>query len=516
MKTAPMDHQREALARMEGREHFALFMDMGTGKTWTFLADLERLYCAGKTEGALVVAPKGVHTNWVRREIPEHLSCPHISVAFRSGAGKRESASFLKVLEPRRDGEVPKLRILAMNIDAITHAKGYDLAAKFLRAVKRPMMIIDESDLIKNPRSARTKAAMKLGRLAAWRRIGTGTPTPNSPLDVFSQMEFLEEGLLGTSSYPAFVAEYAQVLAPDHWLVKRLIDKSDAAAGGPGRGRLSFRPPQIIDKDPITGAPKWRNLDKLSAKLKPHSFRVLKEECLTLPPKVYKTVFFDLSPAQRAKYDSMEAHARLLLNEEVVAFQRTAALQKLQQLTSGFVLIEGQPTYTSECRARLDAFAIAIECIKTPFIVWAKFIEELRSLEEELRELGVSFVSYHGRTKDKDRERAVDDFQAGRVQCFLGQPQSGGVGLTLNKAQTVINYSHTYNSRVRLQSEDRAHRKGTERSVLYLDMVATDTIDESIAKAHQRKVSVSRQIHDDRGLNFELEDENTNAAEGWL
>lgn len=503
MKTRPMEHQAEALRRMNGREFYGLFMEMGTGKTWTFLADAERLFAAGKIDAMLIIAPKGVHTNWVLREIPMHLEVQHTAVAYRSGASKRERER-MEVLFRRRDPEdPPDLRILAINIDALAHKSGMEFAERFVNSNLRVLTVIDESDTIKNPKAARTKAVARLGQKSAYRRIGTGTPTPNSPVDLFSQMQFLEDGLLGTSSPTAFVAEYAHLLPPDHHLVKHIKQ----------RARMLYTP-QVVATD-RNGSPMWRNLDKLKALIQPHTYRVLKADCLDLPPKVYKNVFFELEPRQRAEYESLENDMMIEVGGGVAAFTGST-LMKLQQVTSGFIMVDGVPQLlNSKANPRLAALADTVENIGGQFIVWARFTEELRQIAALLRERGVSLVEYRGETSDKDRERAVDDFQSGAVRAFVGQPQSGGVGIPLFAATTVIYYSNDFNLRTRLQSEDRAHRKGTTQSVLYIDIVAENTIDTSIARALQRKQSVSKQIHDDRGIDFSLsESDNADLEKG--
>jgi SNF2 family DNA or RNA helicase len=504
MKTKPMAHQAEALRLMNGRAYFGLFMEMGTGKTWTFLADAERLFGAGKIDAMVIVAPKGVHTNWITREIPAHLEVDHVAVAYRSGAGKRERQRMEQLFKPRDIGDPIKLRILAINIDALGYKSGMDFAMRFINSAAHVLTVVDESDTIKNSKAGRTKAVMRLGHHSAYRRIGTGTPSPNSPVDLFSQMQFLREGLLGTNSHSAFVAEYAHLLPETHRLVQHIKERSKA--------RFT---PQVVATDK-NGAPMWRNLDKLKALLQPHTFRVLKKDCLDLPPKVYKNVVFELSDEQRAEYDRMENELRIDVGSETAAFTGST-LMKLQQITSGFVMLEGVPRIlNSRANPRLDALRELLPLIDAQFIVWARFNEELRTIAAMLSEQGVSFVEYRGETSDKDRELAVDSFQAGQVTAFVGQPQSGGVGIPLFAATTVIYYSNDFNLRTRLQSEDRAHRKGTKSSVLYIDLVADNTVDVSIAKALQRKQSVSRQIHDDRGIAFGVDEGDNSALEKGL
>lgn len=476
MLTQPMNHQTVALDRMKGRKHYGLFMEQGTGKTWCLLADAERLYEAGDIQALLVIAPNGVHTNWVRREIPQHVSVPHIARAWRSGAGKRQLEHICEVFEPRKG-----LRIFAINIDALITKKGFAIAQDFA-AMFKVMMVVDESSRIKNPSAGRTKAVMALRPCANYVRIATGTPVTNAPVDVFSQMEFLQRGLLGTSNYRAFFAQYAELMKPDHPMMQRMIERNPRVARA-----------QVVARDTM-GRPKWRNLDKLQRLLEPHTFRIKKEECLDLPPKIYQSHYFSLAPDQEKAYKLMEKEQRMALGEELVAVQALSAGIKLQQITSGFVLHEGVPHYVFNKNPRLAALMDLVEDIDGQFIVWARFREEIRAITETFKVSGIPAVSYFGDTSSADREIAIDQFQSGAVRAFIGQQQAAGMGLTLTAAQTAIYYSNDFNLEHRLQSEDRCHRKGTKGSVVYIDLVAEDSIDETITRALQHKSDVAAAI----------------------
>jgi len=497
MKTKPMSQQIEALQRLNGKRNYALLMEMGTGKTWTILADAERAYTAGKIDALLVIAPKGVHTNWILREVPTHLDCSYVAAAYHSGANKRQQRQVEKLFTPRQPGEIPPLRILAMNIDAINHKSGRDMAERFL-LVTKAMMVIDESDRIKGEKSGRTKAAIELGRKAVARRICSGAPILNAPADIFMQMEFLRPGLLGTSSYRAFVAEYAHLLPPTSNLIKHIREKQAQ------QGKRFIPEPQIVAKD-SSGRPRWRNLDKLSELLEPHSYRVLKKDCLDLPPKIYTQTLFELTPAQRRIYDTLQEKLRIELDGETLTVKKLAALMKLQQVTAGFVMLEGESRLLQISEnPRMDVLREAIGSIHGQFIVWARFREELRQIAELMDDLGIPCVEYHGGVSTADREIAVNSFQAGQATAFLGQAQSGGIGLTLTAAEDVIYYSQDFNLGTRLQSEDRCHRIGTKSNVTYNDLCAIDTVDEGITRALQRKEQTASLILDNRSVPFPL------------
>jgi len=476
-----MKHQLEAVQRMVGRRTYALFMEQGTGKTWTLLADIERLYAKGTIDAALVVAPNGVHLNWINREIPTHMEGEIVARAWRSGAGVRYQRHLEQILEPRAEGFPVPLRILAVNIDALVTKKGYEFCERFLNATKA-IIVVDESGRIKNPDAGRTKALMQLRRQALGARIATGTPITRAPTDVFAQMEFLESGLLGTTSYRAFVAEYSDLLPATHPLMQNMVRRNPRAAFA-----------QIVAKNP-DGSPRYRNLDKLQKLLEPHSFRVLKKDCLDLPEKIYQVLPFELGAEQRRAYEKMADEQRIELDDRTeLPVSELAALVKLQQITSGFVVVPGGDVrYVSEDNPRLKALMDAVQDVDGKFIVWARFIEEIEAVRDAMAAAGVRCVTYYGATSREDREAAVDGFQNDpEIRCFIGNAQAAGIGLTLTAGETVFYYSNSFDLDHRLQSEDRCHRIGTKKNVVYIDLVAENTVDEKIARNLQRKKSVA-------------------------
>lgn len=483
MKTQGMQHQLEgvALCLAAPMPGYAEFSEQGTGKTWIFLAVAEKHYASGAIDGLLVVAPKGVHINWVKRQIPKHLEVLHIAVWFSSNAGKKQTAEMEKKLyEPRADGEIAPLRILAINYDALITKKGAAAVSRFLNAT-RAMAVADESHRIKNPRTGRSQAMYKLRTNTVFRYIGTGTPY-DTPLDAFGQFEFIESGLLGTTSHRAFVAEYAELVPED----SRLMDHVKK-----GIANKRFIP-QIVQRDTL-GRKKWRNLDKLRQLTAPLSHRVLKKDCLDLPEKIYQTHYFELTPELQRIYDDAEKQLRVDVGGSEVMFRKLNVDMKLQQITSGFILHEGK-VILLEDNPRLEALLEFIEDIEGKFIVWARFIEEIEQIQRALIARGIKSAIYYGATKDAARMKVVDDFQEGDLRAIVGQTQAGGAGNDLYEAQNVIYYSNDWSLLNRSQSEDRAHRVGTRHNVVYTDFAAAGTVDEQIATALQQKEDVAATI----------------------
>ena len=486
-----MQHQLTALDQMDGRAYFALLMEQGTGKTLVFLENSLREYSRGAIDGVLVVAPNGVQINWVLEEIPRHVpETVALKAAYwTASTRKAERAALEELFEPRRNGDVPTFRVLAMNIEAVSTDRGYKFAERFLLS-GRIALIVDESHRIKNTRASCTKRLTKLGRLAKQRFIGTGTPITNTPVDAFSQFQFLKDGLLGTSSETTFRADYCELLPPGHGLMRHIQKRLEAKYG---KDQAAHFQPQVIARDEF-GRPKYRNLERLQQLIVPHSYRVLKSECLDIPDKVYQTRFFELSAEQRRMYDALDKELRLEFGDGwIEPIKALNAGVRLQQITSGYVstpmlglkrIIKDNP--------RIQLLLDTLEDVEGQVIIWARFIQELKDISATLK--GTSHALLYGETKPRERAEIVRDFQEGKLRIIVGQPQVGGTGITLHAATTVIYFSNDFNLSTRLQSEDRAHRIGQKRSVNYIDLIAVGTVDQRIVSALQRKEDVAAAI----------------------
>jgi len=497
MKTTGMKHQLTSVEKTERRSYYGLLHEQGTGKTWSDMADTENQFGRGKIDGLLVLAPNGVHTNWTRIEIPTHMSAPVFALPWRSGMGVGEERAIQKILERQGD----KLRVLAMSYDAVNTPKGYAFAVKFLESCRvGAKLSCDESQKIKTHDSKRTEKVLQLSHHALVRRILSGTPITKNPGDAYSQLKFLHDDLPSTTNYRAFFAEYAQLMdaknpkTSEEWRYQKEILKNP---------RMAFA--MRVAHDEITGLPIYKNLDKLAALVAKHSYRVLKSEALDLPPKVYTVRHFELSTKQMKAYKLMEEELRILLeNGELKPVHALASLVKLQQITSGYVMVPGreEPMFIEADNPRIETLCDIMEDVEGKVIIWARFVEELNLIARRLRAMGRKVAEYHGGVKHRVREENVDWFQKGDADVFLGNAQAGGTGLTLTAANTTIYYSNSYNNGDRMQSEDRNHRKGTTSKVLYIDLCCIGTIDETIARSLQMKSDIARAILDERKLSF--------------
>ena len=301
-KTTPYEHQLKALEMSWDKEYFALFMEMGTGKSKVLIDNIAMLYDKGKIDGALIIAPKGVVGTWYLNQIPDHLP-DHIerkNVLWKATITKKQKQRLSSLFETDE-----QLHILIMNVEAFSTTKGCEFAQKFLNS-HRTLMAVDESTTIKNPEAKRTKNICNLAKLSRYRRILTGSPVTKSPLDLFKQCDYLEEELLGHTSYYTFRTRYA-------------IMKT-ANFGG--------RSVQIV-----VG---YRNLDELSDKLKVFSYRVLKEDCLDLPPKIFMKRIVQLTPEQQKVYKEMKSLALAEMNGKTMSTATVLTqLMRLHQITCG-------------------------------------------------------------------------------------------------------------------------------------------------------------------------------------
>ena len=462
-KTKPYAHQLTALEKSWNRETYAYFMEMGTGKTKVLIDNVAMLYDKGKVNGALIIAPKGVVGTWYNQEIPTHLPkhIENVCVLWQSNITKEQSRKLGTLF---KTGE--ELHFLIMNVEALSTTKGTDFARKFLSS-HNTLMAIDESTTIKNPKAKRTKNIIKLSELAKYRRIMTGSPVTRNPLDLYSQCQFLSPWLLDFQSYYAFRTRYA-------------IMKT---------ANISGRQIQLVAG--------FQRLAELSEKLKPFSYRVLKADCLDLPDKIYMKRQIKLSPDQNKLYEQMRKEALATLNgKRVTTVNALTQLMRLHQITCGHFTSDDGTTQPIK-NNRIDELMDVLEEIEGKAIIWAHYQYDINTIIKEVEKVHGpgSIVDYYGLTPQDERQENIKKFQNDyKCRFIVGTPQTGGYGITLTAANTVIYYSNGYDLEKRLQSEDRAHRIGQKKSVTYVDILADETVDEKIVKSLRKKINIASEV----------------------
>lgn len=467
-KTKPYEHQRRAFIMSRDRDHFALFHEQGCGKSKVFIDTIAYLWDRKKIDTVVIIAPNGVHRAWLMHHIPTHMPerIPWIG-EFYSAKKSKIALTDIKemVVRAKLDRDLP---IVTFNVDGFVSEKAQALLNHVLAVGGNVMMIVDESQRIKNPSAKRTKFILSVARKAKYRRIGTGTPVTKGAENLFSQFKFLDSRIIGYESFYTFRAHFCIM-------------------GG-------FENRAIVA---------YKNVDELVRIVDGHSHRVLKKDCLDLPPKIYKRIPFELSDEQRRIYTAIKKSAveelEKLMGES--EGRRKAAelaivkLLRLRQITCGWMPQE-QPVRIPGAQPRMDALMSLLETHddeKT--VIWAGFRNDLAVLQQL-----PNAVAYWGKIKEKERDEALRRF-VNDPAClrFVANGQSAGTGTDgLQIANIAIYYSNSYDLEIRLQTEERLPRPGSKgEHILYYDLEAIRTIDQPIVSALRKKKALADQITQD-------------------
>lgn len=475
-KTKPYAHQMEALKQAYNKEYYAFFMEMGTGKSKVLIDEIGGYFLQGKIDTALIIAPKGVYRNWERGEIPTHLpnEIPHTVAAWRapSEMTKDDKKKLKEIIYPNG-----KLRILLMNIEALSGSVGIKYVTQFLHK-NNTLLAIDESTTIKTPTASRTKNAIKISKLAKIRRIMTGSPVTKNPLDVYAQLEFLSPNIT-RQNYWAFKSRYAVMV----------------------RRNFGTRSTNLV-----VG---FQRLPELNTIIDQYSYRVLKEDCLDLPEKIYTTRTISLTSEQVKAYEEMRRfNITEMDGKTMTSLSTLAALIRLHQITCGHVTFDDGDTKEIKSN-RMNELLNVLDEVDGKVIIWANYRFDIKKIQQTLSEKfgSDSVATYFGDTKDKDRQDIVEKFQDknSSLKYFVGNPSTGGYGLTLTAAHTVVYYSNSYDLEKRMQSEDRAHRIGQVNKVTYVDIIAEGTVDEKIVRSLRSKIDIASEVMGEDVKNWVIE-----------
>jgi SNF2 family DNA or RNA helicase len=454
-------HQADYLESHWDSEFYALFWEMGCGKTRAILEGINKLCGSGQVEYLIVIAPNGVHSNWPKRQAPIWLDVPYEYVIWddtRNLKAWRENFEHCMSY----DG----LKIIAMNVEAFQtkDGNGIKFASNIInRGAQRSFLVIDESSTIKSPKANRSKEIVKLSRLCKYRRILTGTPITQSPFDVWMQGEALKKNIW-RKNYYMFRQHHGQ------FKIARF-------------GNRSFE--ELV---------MYRNLDEIRESIQEWGSEVIKSECMDLPPKVYEVIEVDMSDEQIKAYREMRDYYVATLGQTVVTTDTPLTkLTKLHQIACGHILDEDGNTIRLK-HNRIKALQTALDSLACKVIIYCQFRDTLREIVEHL---GDACVEYSGRINDTDRNSAVDRFQSSPDIRYIviSLQSSGAYGLDLYAAGAVIYASNGYSLERRMQSEDRAHRPGQVHDcVTYIDLICPNTVEEGILTALTTKIDVASQV----------------------
>lgn len=511
-KTKPFAHQHESFMLTRDAADWGYLFEMGLGKTKVTLDVAAWNYAKERINFLLILAPSGVHTNWINDEIPAHLPewTNYVAAEWGSNMKRAEQDKVDAVFHNYKS--FPRLRVLAMNIEAFQTPDRYynQKAGKLVRAIMNTfnvMFVMDESSYIKTPGTSRTTRSITLAQHAKMRRILNGTPITNGPLDLYSQFKFLQGGgvrpgngniLLGpyAHNFSSFKARYAEY--------EVRVNHAQRDKNG-----------KFQEYEALIG---YRNLDELSAHMLACSTRLTKKECLDLPAKLYEKIPCELHPEQARRYKQVIDEKRLELKRgEVVTITSVLTLWlRLQQIVGGFV-----PTADDEAEdkiaecilddfeklPRVQNFRHYIEQVQSgKVIIVCRFLAEVKMWKTIYGDAAVTYVGLAHYKDASTREVGKVRFQGTKEKEFEDHDptiqymitnKAGARGLTLTQASAVFYYSNSFSLDDRLQSEDRPHRIGQRNPVTYFDGVATGTIDEKLVAAYRDKKRLADVINKD-------------------
>lgn len=436
---------------------FGELFEMGCGKTLTTIAVAGALYNLGKIDRVLVVAPTSVCSVWPH-DLNQFAAFPWEARVLLGDKKKR-----LKALNELKNWPFKALRIAVINYES-THRDGIFEA---LAAYRPDLIVCDESQRIKNPSAAQSKALHKLGDAAPFRMILSGTPVQNNAVDLYSQYRFLDPAVYGANFY-AFKNRYCIM-------------------GGYGQH-------QIVG---------YRNMDELVEKEHSVAYRVTKEECLDLPQQTFINRYVQFTDAEQAIYEQLRKSSFLELEtgENVTATTILTMYLRLMQLTGGFLTADESTRPKQVNTAKLDALADIVDDYVVDagkkLVIFARFRAEIAAIENLLRLRKIQYGSIYGDVPMEERGKIVEDFQTNPdTKVFVAQIQTAGLGITLHAASTAVFYSYDYNYANYAQALARIHRIGQRLPVTYIHLVVDGSIDEKILAALENKEDMAKTVVD--------------------
>lgn len=498
-KTKPFGHQLEAYNLMENKRNYALFCEMGTGKSKMLIDDAARLFKQKHIDLMFVLCPNGLQQNWILREIPIHLALDNYQIGFsRSGMGKKETTTWEALVSLKGED---LFKVLAVNIDQLVNFQMYTYYKSIIRD-HETLLIVDESQRIKKPgmSTKRSHRTVLLGEHAIAKRIASGSPMPNGPQDLYNQFKFLNPGILGYRTFADFKVshmEFAQIDVSNRPGIEKMVPK-------------------------IMG---YRRIKKLKEKMKPYTYAVRLRDCVDMPPLIFEDYFVTLTPQQERMYKSLQKEAIAsienppsnLTNEELIlwAFENPLVISKnalskcirLVQVLGGFVPDDDGVMHELDNNKIKVMNEIIEDEPHKKFMILAQYKPEIKAIVESLnKNFGKeSVVEYHGGVKMTDRTIAVDRLQEDpKTRFFVAQWQSA-IGITLTAATRALCYSFPYHNWEHfIQAIYRIFRIGQHHKVVVTQLVSENKADRGIIKNITEKGKAEANVIWDEDIPIEM------------
>ncbi|MDX8336987.1 DEAD/DEAH box helicase [Candidatus Cetobacterium colombiensis] len=412
--------------------------DMGLGKTLQAITLITSLHSIPGRK-TLIIMPKSLIYNWESeiKKFSPTLKCGIYYGNFRD-------------------------KNIFNNVDAIITTYGTvrnDI--EFLRKMKFDLIVLDESQNIKNVNAQTTKAVMLLE--AKYRLALSGTPIENNLGELYSLFRFLNPSMFGTLD--EFNYHYANPIQKEN------------------------------DKEAI---------EELKKKIYPFILRRVKKEVLKdLPDKIEKTLFIGMNPEQKRLYEERRAYYYGMINNQIKSqglgktqFYILQALNELRQLTS-CPEMKNPNILSSKREVLINNVQDAVEN-GHKVLIFTNYIKSIESITADLKKRGIKYLEMTGATKD--RQGLVNLFQKDKkYKVFVMTLKTGGVGLNLTAADTIFIYDPWWNKTVENQAVDRAYRLGQDRTVFSYKLILKDTIEEKILKLQESKSQLLDNLISDEG-----------------
>lgn len=462
IKVRPFKHQVLGYNVGISLPNAAILAEMGCGKSLIALATAGRRYLDGQIKKLLIVCPTSIMFVW-HDEFEKFADFPYSLLVLDGPVKKRIE----RLQEFRGEG----LMVSVINYEGVWRMEDE------LRKWEPDMIIADESQKLKTPSTQQSKAMHRLGKVAKYRMILTGTPVTQGPLDFFSQYKFLDPTIFGNSYY-AFRARYAVM-------------------GG-------YENHQVVA---------YQNLPELIEKAHSIAFRVTKAEALDLPEQIDQVRYCELEPKAARIYEQMrkECIAELEGEKVITAANVLSKLLRLQQITGGF-LGDGEGGIQKVSNAKLDVLREILEDIVIDngkkVVIFARFRPEIAAIEKLLRDLGIRYECITGDVDMSERGNKVHSFQNDpEVKVFIAQLQTAGLGITLTAADTAVFYSLDFSFANYDQAKARLHRISQKNNVTNIHIIAKGTVDVKVMKALAAKKNLADEVVDGWRKVFETKEE---------
>ena len=433
----PYKHQEHGLKLALNNDVFFNLYEMGLGKTLIAMKAMEYRLKNKIIDKALVVCPKTVLYSW-EIQVKQFSDLKTITIT-----GNKIKRS--KQLKEKAD-------IYLINYDLIR------IMEKDLKAEKYGMIVLDESQFVKNYSSKRSRSAYNIATEIKYRILLTGSPISTGVENIFSQFKILDETIFGSSFY-------------------------------------SFRNKYFVNVNQYY--PDWKLkpdvMKQIKEKMSLRSHRLKKTDVLDLPDKIFQVLHFEMPPEQRRIYKDMKSKMVAIINDETVNVTvLISKLMKLTQICSGFYMNDGEVLNINDDKVK-ELKNIVENNPDEKIVVWTVFKYSMRKIQKQFPDA----LTISGDVKQEDRNNAIDQFQNNPdKKMIILQIQAGSTGITLTASNINVYYERNYNFLDYIQSNDRTHRVGTVKNVLYINLVARDSIDEIVMENLARKQKLATEILD--------------------